>query len=140
MFFPASKEATAGPSVVHDILFDRVTVRLGGVDVLRNVSLPGGSVVAILGRSGSGKTTLVKALLGLLPIVTGRVVTGHGCLSNPASLARQRSETAAIFQDHALIGAGPLIHAPGRHRCKWPQPRRWTMSGCLVLLTARSPG
>jgi phosphonate transport system ATP-binding protein len=59
--------------------------------------------VAVLGRSGAGKTTLLKALLGLLPLASGRLVTPQGCLDDPAVMAAHRGDTAAIFQDHALI-------------------------------------
>ncbi len=142
MFFPVGEEAAATRSVTRDICFDRVTVRLGDVDVLRNVSLtlPGGSVVAILGRSGSGKTTLVKTLLGLLPMAGGRVVTGHGCLSSPANLASHRSEAAAIFQDHALIGRmsafdNVLLGLADRRwpfdPRPWPETMRWAAAEAL---------
>ena len=85
--------------------FDRVRVRRGGVEVLQDlsVSIPHQCVCAVLGRSGAGKTTFIKTLLGLLPVASGRVVTEHGVLSDPRALAAHRRETAAVFQDHALI-------------------------------------
>jgi energy-coupling factor transporter ATP-binding protein EcfA2 len=44
-----------------------LSVRLGGRSVLHDVdlALPGGQVVAIVGRNGVGKTTLLRALVGL---------------------------------------------------------------------------
>ncbi|HZO00095.1 MAG TPA: urea ABC transporter ATP-binding subunit UrtE [Burkholderiales bacterium] len=48
----------------------------GGSHILRDVAfdLPAGKVTALLGRNGVGKTTLLRALMGLVPIKTGRVV------------------------------------------------------------------
>jgi phosphonate transport system ATP-binding protein len=85
--------------------FDRVTVHRGNAKVLQHVSIsiPQQCVCAVLGRSGAGKTTFIKALLGLLPVAAGRIVTEHGALHDPRALAAHRRETAAVFQDHALI-------------------------------------
>lgn len=46
-----------------------LAVRLGGADVLRDVSfsLPQASCLAIIGPNGSGKTVLLRALIGALP-------------------------------------------------------------------------
>nr|WP_249141658.1 ATP-binding cassette domain-containing protein [Bradyrhizobium diazoefficiens] len=85
--------------------FDRVTVRRGDTDILRgiSVSIPRRCVCAVLGRSGAGKTTFIKALLGLLPVTAGHIITKHGTLDEPRALAAHRHKTAAVFQDHALI-------------------------------------
>ena len=47
----------------------------GESQVLWDVSLdvPAGSVVCLMGRNGVGKTTLLKAIMGLLPVRSGRV-------------------------------------------------------------------
>jgi zinc transport system ATP-binding protein len=54
---------------------DDLTVELGGLPVLRGVSLSvrGGEALALMGGNGSGKSTLVRALLGLLPYQRGAV-------------------------------------------------------------------
>lgn len=41
-------------------------------------SVNSGDFLCIIGENGSGKTTLMKTLLGLLPPLGGRVVTGDG--------------------------------------------------------------
>lgn len=47
-----------------------------GVDILNGVSLElhRGELVGIIGPNGAGKSTLVKALFGLVPVRSGRVV------------------------------------------------------------------
>ncbi|MEM3994327.1 MAG: ATP-binding cassette domain-containing protein [Thermofilum sp.] len=54
---------------------ENLTVRLGGVKVLDNVTLtvPRGRVAVILGPNGSGKTTLLKVLSGILRDFQGSV-------------------------------------------------------------------
>jgi zinc transport system ATP-binding protein len=54
---------------------DDLTVELGGLPVLRGVSLSvrAGEALALMGGNGSGKSTLVRALLGLLPYQRGAV-------------------------------------------------------------------
>jgi len=65
---------------------DGVSAGYGQTTVLREVSLtvPAGSVVALLGANGAGKTTLLRAVSGLLPISTGRIRIGG------QDMARQR--------------------------------------------------
>jgi branched-chain amino acid transport system ATP-binding protein len=48
---------------------DRISVAYGKVEAVRNVSLsiPGGSIVTLIGANGAGKTSLLNALMGLLP-------------------------------------------------------------------------
>ena len=58
---------------------DDVTVSYNGAPALSGVSLavPHGAQVAIVGPNGAGKSTLFKALVGLLPLRSGRVLV-HG--------------------------------------------------------------
>ena len=68
---PASPANPAGPAV----RFVDATVRLGGRDIWSHVDLTiePGTFVAVLGPNGSGKSTLIKAVLGVVPVVAGRV-------------------------------------------------------------------
>lgn len=54
-----------GPAVV----FDRVTLQLGGVRILDDVSfrVEAGALHCLVGPNGAGKTSLVRALLGQMP-------------------------------------------------------------------------
>jgi urea transport system ATP-binding protein len=47
----------------------------GGSHILRGLSFEAatGQVTAVLGRNGVGKTTLLRALMGLVPVASGRV-------------------------------------------------------------------
>lgn len=69
----------AGPAVpdrgASALDLRHVTVRLGDIDILRDVSLglPPGRLMAVIGPNGAGKSTLVKVLLGLLSPRRGSV-------------------------------------------------------------------
>ena len=43
---------------------------LQGVDV----SVPRGSITALLGRNGAGKTTTLKSILGLVSVRSGKII------------------------------------------------------------------
>ncbi len=62
-----------------------VTARYRGTnfDVLKNISveLPPGQTLAVVGESGSGKSTLARAITGLLPPTSGRMVFNGRTLS-----------------------------------------------------------
>lgn len=51
-------------------------VSYGGIHALKGVSLtvPSGSIVALLGSNGAGKSTMVRAISGIVPIRSGTVV------------------------------------------------------------------
>lgn len=54
---------------------DHICVRLGGQEVLHDVSMriAPAEIVTILGPNGSGKSTLLRALLGIVPVSHGQV-------------------------------------------------------------------
>lgn len=53
-----------------------VNIRYGSIAAVRGVSIhvSQGEVVTLIGANGAGKTTLVKAISGLLPVASGRIV------------------------------------------------------------------
>jgi zinc/manganese transport system ATP-binding protein len=60
------------------VRLDHVGVRLGGREVLRDVSLAigPGQFTGLIGPNGAGKTTLLRVILGLQPITRGSVLLG----------------------------------------------------------------
>lgn len=63
----------------HRLEVENMSVAYGDKAVLRNLSfqVPHGARIAIVGPNGAGKSTLFKALVGLLPLQSGRVLI-HG--------------------------------------------------------------
>ena len=61
---------------------DHLSVNYRDVQALRNINLTlrPGKVVGIFGPNGAGKSTLIKAMLGLMPVVTGRTTYGDDTL------------------------------------------------------------
>jgi len=81
---------------------DRLTVRFGKLTALDDVSisLPAGSISAVLGPSGSGKTTLLRAIAGLQPVTAGTISwDGEDVTGVPPHLRN----FGLMFQDYALF-------------------------------------
>ena len=78
---PDRPDATDAPRVVHEIRFENVEFEYRpGTPVVRDfsVSVPGGSVVALVGRSGAGKTTVTD-------LVAASTIPRAGAFSPTAS-------------------------------------------------------
>lgn len=66
---------------------EAIKVSYGAIEAVKGVSLEvhAGEVVAIIGANGAGKSTLLKAIIGLEPLVEGRIlVNGTDCTHRPA--------------------------------------------------------
>lgn len=75
------------------ITFEGVGLSYGGDNVAHDVSFSvrSGEFWGIIGENGSGKTTLMKALLGLIPCASGRIVMGEGLKPNEIGYLPQQS-------------------------------------------------
>ncbi|MCZ4352835.1 ABC transporter ATP-binding protein [Roseovarius aestuarii] len=58
------------------LTLERVNSGYGRAQVLRDLSLTveAGEILCLLGRNGAGKTTTMKTIMGLLPLMSGRVM------------------------------------------------------------------
>ena len=88
-------------------------------------SVKKGETVAVVGESGSGKSSLVRAMLGLVPMASGRVVYAGNNLEGPVEsrALSQRRDLQLVFQDpvsalnpqmrvQAIVGEPLLVHEP----------------------------
>ncbi len=90
-----------------DLIVKDLDLRLGGADILKNVSLtvPPGQVAALLGPSGSGKTTLLRAVAGLEVPHAGSIRIGDTVLFDAArkiELPVEKRGLGLVFQSYAL--------------------------------------
>ncbi len=70
----------------HQLVIEDLTVSYNRIPAVHhlNVTLDCGSAVGLIGPNGAGKTTLLKAIAGLMPIETGRILTGEHAGENSA--------------------------------------------------------
>lgn len=61
-----------------------INVAYGRAQVLRDLSLSvaAGEILCLLGRNGAGKTTMMKAIMGLLPLMSGQVALDGQAISD----------------------------------------------------------
>jgi multiple sugar transport system ATP-binding protein len=85
-----------------DIRIESVSKYFGTQAALRDVSLDvrDGEFVALLGPSGCGKTTLLRAVAGLDPQSSGRILIGGRDVSN---LPPRLRGLAMVFQNYAVF-------------------------------------
>lgn len=115
---------THAPAVLlRDVRLDR-----GGRSVLSGIdlSVPRGSVTAVLGPSGSGKSTLLSALTGELLPASGTVeVLGQRMPTRKRELLELRKSIGVLLQGNGLLTdltAGENIALPLRLHTALPKP------------------
>jgi branched-chain amino acid transport system ATP-binding protein len=80
-------------------------VRYGPFRALFNVSLdmPKGAMVALLGPNGAGKSTLGRALSGLIPVTSGRIVLEGADVTKWAPHRRRQAGIAYIPEGRGIF-------------------------------------
>lgn len=116
---------TTDPAAVrlHSLRLER-----GGRAVLRDIDLtvPRGSITAVLGPSGSGKSTLLAALTGELAPASGRVeVFGQPVPLQQRALLDLRKGIGVLLQGNGLLTdltVGENVGLPLRTHTDLPEP------------------
>jgi ATP-binding cassette subfamily B protein/subfamily B ATP-binding cassette protein MsbA len=115
---PDKPDARIAPPVVHELQFDHVEFEYrGGQPVVRdfNVTVPGGTVVALVGRSGAGKTTVTDLVARFHDPTRGRILL-NGSDIRDFKLRSYRDLLAIVQQDVFLFDGSVRDNiAYGRH-------------------------
>jgi ATP-binding cassette subfamily B protein/subfamily B ATP-binding cassette protein MsbA len=115
---PDRPGAAAAPPVVHEIRFEGVEFEYReGMPVVRdlNVTVPGGTVVALVGRSGAGKTTVTDLVARFHDPTKGRILV-NGSDIRDFRLDSYRDLLAIVQQDVFLFDGSVRDNiAYGRH-------------------------
>ncbi len=115
---PDRPDARDAPHVVNEIRFENVSFEYReGKPVVKdfNVTVPGGSVVALVGRSGAGKTTVTDLVARFHDPTSGRILV-NGSDIREFRLSTYRDLLATVQQDVFLFDGS--VHdniAYGRH-------------------------
>jgi molybdate transport system ATP-binding protein len=83
-----------------------VRLGLGALELEMAFEIAEGEVVALLGPNGAGKTTLLRAIAGLVPIESGRVLLDGQVLEDTSTKSYVPTEDRSIgvvFQDYLLF-------------------------------------
>jgi ATP-binding cassette subfamily B protein/subfamily B ATP-binding cassette protein MsbA len=115
---PDKPDATDAPSTVHEIKFENVEFEYReGQPVVRdfNITVPGGTVVALVGRSGAGKTTVTDLVARFHDPTRGRILV-NGTDIRDFRLRTYRDLLAIVQQDVFLFDGSVRDNiAYGRH-------------------------
>ena len=116
---PDVPNAVVAPTRIEEIRFDQVTFAYNeGKPVLHDLSLtiPGGTVVALVGRSGAGKTTVTDLVARFHDPTSGRLLV-NGIDVRDMRLATYRERLALVQQDVFLFDGSVRDNiAYGRHQ------------------------
>jgi ABC-type Mn2+/Zn2+ transport system ATPase subunit len=84
---------------VPALALEQVTLGYDGRPILKAVTLAveQGEFCALLGPNGAGKTTLLRGMLGLLPLLDGRIEYGFDRRASPPGYVPQRESLDPIF-------------------------------------------
>lgn len=105
MIIPAKSSGNALSRTCPAVAIHQVSHFFGSNPVLNHVNLtvPKGTILALLGPSGCGKSTLLKMLAGLLNPASGEIrFDGEIVASGSFSLPPEKRNLGMAFQDYAL--------------------------------------
>jgi len=115
---PDKPDATDAPRIVHEVRFDAVDFEYReGKPVVQDftVTVPGGSVIALVGRSGAGKTTVTDLVARFHDPTRGRILM-NGTDVRDFRLKSYRELLAIVQQDVFLFDGSVRDNiAYGRH-------------------------
>ena len=96
------------------IQLQNLSAGYAGKPVVRKVSLdfPEGTVTVLLGPNGSGKSTLVKAALGLLPALEGRILYDGKDIRDlkPRQIARRAAWLTQSRDTPSIVAQKMVLH------------------------------
>jgi ABC-type branched-subunit amino acid transport system ATPase component len=89
----------------ESIRVEDVSAGYGASDIVRAMTLeaPRGQVTAIAGPNGAGKSTLMKAVAGLLPLRSGKVLLGGRDISVLDPTQRAAAGLSYVPQEHNVF-------------------------------------
>ena len=98
-----------------------------------------GEIIGVVGGSGTGKSVLLRAIVGLLKPVAGRIeVFGESVRDTPEEEYRRlRRRWGVMFQDGALFSSLTVrqnVEAPMREQLQLDQDLRETLAGIKVRM------
>ncbi len=113
----SAKEASLEhPRIVLEV--HEVRAGYGSVPVLHGVSfsLQEGDALGVVGHNGMGKSTLLKALMGLLPLTSGKITLDGVDATHQAAHIRSRAGIAYVPQGRGIL---PSLSALDNLRLAW---------------------
>ena len=135
-----SNDASASAST-RVLEAEGVGVSYGRVRALGSVSLSvrRGETVLVLGLNGAGKTTLMRALAGIVPLRSGRVMLGERNVSRTAAHRRVRYGLSLVPEGRGVL---PGLSVRDNMDLGWyagPRDRRGTLADAVEYVVDLFP-